>query len=682
MVKIEVINDSNVSNDSGPTLCLNMIVKNESKIIIRLLESVSKIIDTYLICDTGSSDNTIELITEYFKEKNIEGKIIKEPFKNFEYNRSFALKACYENNMADYILLLDADMVLQVHNFNKNMLLSAEVFTILQGTSHFYYKNVRIIKNSDQTHYVGVTHEYLSHPNEFRRRDLTKEELFILDIGDGGAKSDKSERDIRLLTEGIKNDPTNGRYYFYLANTYKDAGQHEKAIETYLAKIKLGGWFQEIWQSYYKIGHCYKDMNNKEEAIKYWNKCSEVISERLENVYNIISLYRYSGENHKAYEYYCKARPLLEKHLKKELDRDDYLFLENDVYTYKLFYEFTIIAYYNKIHNIDREMMTVLNTCSFENTVSNILSNHKFYVNILKYKRKIDFSATFKYGNEKMKSSSAALIHHNGKYLMNMRYVNYTIIKETTGDRKPGAYIDCENAILTLNKCVELSDDLQLLNETLIYPNKVEYSNFYLGYEDVRLFVFENEIYFSGISMHRNQKIGVSLGKYEINNNIIKAKEYEQKFKETNCEKNWMFVNYKNKLAIIYSLYPLILCDKNEETCELDIFKINTKMPLVFKHARGSSNGFKYNNENWFIVHYVCYGEPRIYYNMFVVFDEDMNLLRYSGFFKFTNCPIEYCLSIYINDNNEVLIPYSTWDSTTDLLVCDKKYIDSLLVYS
>ena len=45
-----------------PTLCLNMIVKNESKIIERLLTSVLSIIDTFCICDTGSTDNTIDII--------------------------------------------------------------------------------------------------------------------------------------------------------------------------------------------------------------------------------------------------------------------------------------------------------------------------------------------------------------------------------------------------------------------------------------------------------------------------------------------------------------------------------------------------------------------------------------------------------------------------------------------
>jgi glycosyltransferase involved in cell wall biosynthesis len=103
-----------------PTLCLNMIVKNESKIILRLLESVLPIIDCYCICDTGSSDDTIEKVEYYFKSKNIPGKIISESFKDFAYNRNFALHAC--QGMSDYVILLDADMVLKINNFNKEEL--------------------------------------------------------------------------------------------------------------------------------------------------------------------------------------------------------------------------------------------------------------------------------------------------------------------------------------------------------------------------------------------------------------------------------------------------------------------------------------------------------------------------------------------------------------------------------
>ena len=48
-----------LNKNNKPTLCLNMIVKNESKIITRLFDSVLQIIDSYCICDTGSNDNTI-----------------------------------------------------------------------------------------------------------------------------------------------------------------------------------------------------------------------------------------------------------------------------------------------------------------------------------------------------------------------------------------------------------------------------------------------------------------------------------------------------------------------------------------------------------------------------------------------------------------------------------------------
>jgi glycosyltransferase involved in cell wall biosynthesis len=108
----------NIQFDILPKLALNMIVKNESKIITRLFDSLAGIIDCYCICDTGSTDNTVQLITEYFAARDIPGRVIVEPFKNFEHNRTFALHACKDaantgDTYADYILLMDADMVLE-----------------------------------------------------------------------------------------------------------------------------------------------------------------------------------------------------------------------------------------------------------------------------------------------------------------------------------------------------------------------------------------------------------------------------------------------------------------------------------------------------------------------------------------------------------------------------------------
>jgi glycosyltransferase involved in cell wall biosynthesis len=251
---------SNLSSNNA-TLCLNMIVKNESKIITRLFDSVLSIIDCYCICDTGSTDNTVQIITDYFNSKNIPGKVVFEPFKNFAHNRTFSLHSCV--GMSDYVLLLDADMVLQVNNFNKSILNIADSFRILQGNDSFFYQNMRIVRNNGLYKYLGVTHEYIDTPSKNTVCDIAKDILFINDIGDGGAKSDKYERDIRLLTEGLKEEPNNQRYYFYLANSYHDCGKYDLAIENYTKRIKLGGWNEEIWYSYYRKS-------------SLWNSCGSI----------------------------------------------------------------------------------------------------------------------------------------------------------------------------------------------------------------------------------------------------------------------------------------------------------------------------------------------------------------------------------------------------------------------
>ena len=73
-------------------LCLCMIVKNESEVIIDCLKSVSKYIDYWVICDTGSNDGTQEIIKNYFFKENIEGILYQDKWVNFAVNRTLAFK--------------------------------------------------------------------------------------------------------------------------------------------------------------------------------------------------------------------------------------------------------------------------------------------------------------------------------------------------------------------------------------------------------------------------------------------------------------------------------------------------------------------------------------------------------------------------------------------------------------
>jgi tetratricopeptide (TPR) repeat protein len=362
-----------------------MIVKNESKIILRLLESVYKLIDYYCICDTGSTDDTIDVILSFFHSKNIPGKIFSEPFKNFEYNRNIALDECLIIP-SDFILLLDADMIIDFRIFDKNILLkdNIDIFTILQGTDDFYYENARIIKNNGNFKYKGVTHEYLSSTQDSKYGFITKDTLFIRDFGDGGSKNDKFERDIQLLLKGIEDEPYNERYVFYLANSYYDIGQFETAIKYYNKRIEFGKWEQEVWYSYYRIGLCYKNLNNIQQAIYIWMEGYNYYPDRIENLYEIIKHYRIIGHHKLAFVYYKLALSSLNLITKdKDKDKNKFLFLHNDVYTYQIYYELTIIALYIGIHCINDEVIHILNNCNNLSIINNLLSNMKFYKDVL-----------------------------------------------------------------------------------------------------------------------------------------------------------------------------------------------------------------------------------------------------------------------------------------------------------
>ena len=661
-----------------PTLCLNMIVKNESKIITRLLESVLPIIDCYCICDTGSTDDTVKIIKEYFYDKYIPGKVVTKPFKDFCYNRNYALQSCL--GMSDYVLLLDADMVLQITNFAKNMLHNADSFHILQGNDSFYYQNMRIVKNNGLYSYSGVTHEYINTPSNSSVLSFDKKDLFILDLGDGGSKQNKFERDVALLLDGLKEDPHNDRYHFYLANSYHDSGHFNDAIEFYKKRIELGGWQEEIWYSYYRIGMCYKNMGKMSDAICAWMEGYNYYSERLEGLYEIIKHYRDISKHKLCVIFYNIAKEILNKKVK----RDDYLFLHNDVYTYKLYYEYTIFSSYLGVKNINDEVIQVLNNSHDSTENNNLLQNMKFYKDILNQKSRIiiDSEMQINMNNENItfNSSSSCLIPNtnNDGYKMNVRFVNYYINQE-------GGYLNCDNHIITVNKYVELNKDFSIKTQELfelIFDNRR-----YMGVEDIRIFndIETKKLLFIGTGFHRSNNIGIVTGNYDIDSFCLKGHEIVPDFSNSSCEKNWVFVDYNNSTHIIYNWHPLQICKIKNDTAVLSLIETR-KMPNIFTRIRGSTCGFKYSravndSEIWFVTHIVSYETPRHYYHVIVVFDSNMNLLRYSAPFKFEGEPIEYCLSIVVEDE-QVIMNYSTWDRTTRIGVYDKKYIDSIVKYN
>ena len=402
---------------------------------------------------------------------------------------------------------------------------------------------MRIVRNNGEFTYCGVTHEHVSTPPDNHNVNIGKKTLFINDVGDGGAKDDKFERDIRLLLQGIKDEPDNVRYHFYLANSYKDSGKFEEAIEYYHKRIKMGDWEQEVWYSYYNIANIYEAKNDMGNAILYWLKAYNHTPLRLENIHKIVQYYRMTGECQNAKLFYDIANTAV----KKGINKDEYLFLANDVYTYKFDYEFSIIACYLGITNINDSAVKIFNNSTDDAIITNTLSNLKFYKDILPYKTLIDWTyiehrdvGTL---DKEFFSSSSSIIPNqdNTGYLMNIRLVNYWINAE-------GGYLNCDDYIITNNKYVEMDKNFNITKEKTFEVLFEEKRN--MGIEDIRIFPDiedPNKLVYMGTSQHKDGTIGMLYGDYDPELEHISSQEIKPRFAKAGARRIGYISNTKTK---------------------------------------------------------------------------------------------------------------------------------------
>ena len=319
------------------------MIKNEEKIIERCLKNCLSICDAICVTDTGSTDNTCNKVQEVFSSLEIPTKLYKDEWKNFGHNRTnsfnntvaFCKELGWDLNTT-YGILLDADMLLKSVNFNKDNL-TVNGYKIIQKNNTIQYYNTRLVKLGYSWKCVGVTHEYWDGDNT---DTLTMDNIYIDDIGDGGAKHDKFERDIRLLTQGLIDEPTNVRYVFYLAQSLKDTGKFKEAIKMYKKRISMGGWIEEVWYSHYMIAKCWLNLKNESKFERWSNKAYNCRRERAEPIYELTKYFREVGQQIKAYHYYMVG-------INIPFPKNDLLFIENKIYDKYLFeYEFSILHYY------------------------------------------------------------------------------------------------------------------------------------------------------------------------------------------------------------------------------------------------------------------------------------------------------------------------------------------------
>ena len=217
------------------SICLNMIVKNEAHIIVKTLENILQYVPiTYwVISDTGSTDNTQQIIKDFFNKQNIPGELYQDAWKDFGYNRSLALKYAY--NKTDYLFIFDADDTIK-GDFILPSKLDKDCYFLKFGTS-FTYKRILLINNRIKWIFRGVLHEFIqAYDVKDFQEEIIEGEYHIVSGKSGSRSNDPQKylKDATILENAYQtetDEKIKDRYAFYCAQSYKDSGKNDKAIE-------------------------------------------------------------------------------------------------------------------------------------------------------------------------------------------------------------------------------------------------------------------------------------------------------------------------------------------------------------------------------------------------------------------------------------------------------------------
>ncbi|MEY9887638.1 glycosyltransferase involved in cell wall biosynthesis [Catenulispora sp. MAP12-49] len=322
-------NEAGLKVTRRAAICLCMIVKNEAAVIERCLASVRDVVDYWVISDTGSTDGTQDLILAAMAD--VPGELYEDPWQDFGHNRSLNLD--HARGKADYLLLVDADMVLR--QTGELPALDADSYMI-RHSGDVEYRNKRLVRGDLPWRYVGSTHEYLT--TDRPDRQLHLDELVVDHFADGGSRADKFERDARLLSADLERDPDNPRTVFYLAQTRRDLGETDRAVALYRRRAKMGGWVEEVYFSLLQIGELTAEAGDWPAAMDTLIEAWEYRPERLEALYELTSRLRLRGRYQAAYAFASAGIG--------EPQPDDVLFVRPWVYRWGLLFELSISAYW------------------------------------------------------------------------------------------------------------------------------------------------------------------------------------------------------------------------------------------------------------------------------------------------------------------------------------------------
>ena len=315
-------------------LGLSMITKNSGEILRRCLRENKKYFDYWAILDTGSTDDTKDIIKEELKD--IPGKLFESEFENFSQARNKALelssKHCkYTIILDDSYELIGGEKLRKFLQNSKNDCFSMKIGHLQNNFLQNEYLSNRIIKTSENLRYKYRVHEQIDISKK-HIQEIIDPEIFINDIETMEHKNRSVARflkDINLLLQDHEDYPSNPRIIYYLAKTYYNMENYKNSLKFYNKLKKLNNIDVEYYFASEYESACIKYIQN-DDINAFKNNLFKLVNlykNRLEPSYKLAVIYK---DEQKLEE----ADAILKSIIMKPKPKLLYTILESDIYDY------------------------------------------------------------------------------------------------------------------------------------------------------------------------------------------------------------------------------------------------------------------------------------------------------------------------------------------------------------
>ena len=247
----------------APTLTVCMIVRDETRVLPRCLASLSGLYDELCAVDTGSRDDTVELLRDHGARvvvdtscNGADGRI-----EDFAAARNAALALAD----GDWVLQIDADEILEAgaERIRQVIAQARGCIGVTLRSQGAQWVSGRLFRRTDARGYCSPIHEYLEHDGGFR----IERDIVIHNLPDKEGKETSAQRNIRILQQALAVQPDEGRLWHYLGNEHRKAARDEDAIDCYRRALALGNYRQGLYHSAYYLGCSHLLLGRHDAAI-------------------------------------------------------------------------------------------------------------------------------------------------------------------------------------------------------------------------------------------------------------------------------------------------------------------------------------------------------------------------------------------------------------------------------